>query len=58
MSDWDAVTVIGSKSRPGGGAGKQGPTAIERGKAVGAITENDRKGKPFSLVIIAEIGGR
>lgn len=48
MSDWDAVTVIGSKSRPGGGAGKQGPTAIERGKAVGAITENDRKGKPIS----------
>ncbi|CEH12636.1 mbf1-domain-containing protein [Ceraceosorus bombacis] len=27
----------------GGGGGSQGPTAYERAKAVGAITENDRK---------------
>ena len=48
MSDWDATVVIGKNTRggAGGGAGgRQGPTAIERGKAVGAITENDRKGE-------------
>ncbi|KAK0544034.1 multiprotein-bridging factor 1 [Tilletia horrida] len=43
MSDWDNVTVIGSKARPGGSGGRQGPTAYERAKQVGAITENDRK---------------
>ncbi|KAL9937405.1 hypothetical protein V8E36_003814 [Tilletia maclaganii] len=44
MSDWDNVTVIGSKARPAGsGGGRQGPTAYERAKEVGAITDNDRK---------------
>ncbi|PWN50009.1 putative MBF1-multi protein bridging factor mediates GCN4-dependent transcriptional activation [Violaceomyces palustris] len=43
-TDWDSTTIIGKKARPGGsGAGRQGPTAYERAKQVGAITENDRK---------------
>lgn len=51
MSDWDATVVIGRNTRggaSGGGVGRQGPTAIERAKAVGAVTENDRKGESFS----------
>ncbi|CAD6915038.1 unnamed protein product [Tilletia controversa] len=44
MADWDNVTVIGSKARPAGAGGaKVGPTAYERAKEVGAITDNDRK---------------
>ncbi|KAN0063858.1 multiprotein-bridging factor 1 [Thecaphora frezii] len=44
MSDWDSKTVIGRGVRPGGSStGRVGPTAYERAKAVGAITENDRK---------------
>lgn len=48
MSDWDQTVVIGKNTRGGAsgtGGGRQGPTAIERAKAVGAITENDRKGE-------------
>lgn len=47
MSDFDTV-IIGKKARPfgaGGGEGRQGPTALERARAVGAVTENDRKGE-------------
>ncbi|CAO1615477.1 unnamed protein product [Sympodiomycopsis kandeliae] len=45
MSDWDSVTVIGKSTRPsGGGGGASGhPTAYDRARAAGAITENDRK---------------
>ncbi|MCO5613750.1 hypothetical protein L7F22_068028 [Adiantum nelumboides] len=44
MSDFDTV-IIGKKARPqgGGGGGERGPTALERARAVGAVTENDRK---------------
>lgn len=45
-TDWDSKTVIGRGVRPAGAAGggaKAGPTAYERAKQVGAITENDRK---------------
>jgi hypothetical protein len=45
----DTTTVIGRNTRGGqsggGGGARQGPTAYERAKAVGAITENDRKGE-------------
>ena len=44
-TDWDSKTVIGRGVRhgTGGGGGSSGPTAYERARAVGAITENDRK---------------
>ncbi|PWY97002.1 putative MBF1-multi protein bridging factor mediates GCN4-dependent transcriptional activation [Testicularia cyperi] len=46
-TDWDSKIVIGRSVRPSGGAGgsgaRVGPTAYERAKQVGAITENDRK---------------
>ncbi|SNX87658.1 probable MBF1 - multiprotein bridging factor mediates GCN4-dependent transcriptional activation [Melanopsichium pennsylvanicum] len=44
-TDWDSKTVIGRGVRPSGGGGGVGggPTAYERAKQVGAITENDRK---------------
>ncbi|EPQ27979.1 uncharacterized protein PFL1_04306 [Pseudozyma flocculosa PF-1] len=43
-TDWDSKTVIGKSVRPAGSGGaRAGPTAYERAKAVGAITENDRK---------------
>lgn len=46
MSDFETV-VIGKKARPHGAGGgeRQGPTALERARAVGAVTENDRKGE-------------
>ncbi|WFD33868.1 multiprotein-bridging factor 1 [Malassezia cuniculi] len=34
--------LIGRKARPSGGV-RQGPTSLERAKAVGAVKENDRK---------------
>lgn len=44
MSDWDTV-IIGKNARPAGSGGaSQGPTALQRAKAVGAVTDNDRKG--------------
>ncbi|KDN52818.1 hypothetical protein K437DRAFT_253752 [Tilletiaria anomala UBC 951] len=46
MSDWDTTVKIGYKARPAGsgaGGGDRGPTALERSKAVGAVTENNRK---------------
>lgn len=42
MSAWDQTIVIGRKARPSGGV-RQGPSSLERAKAVGAVTENDRK---------------
>ena len=42
MSAWDQTVVIGRKARPSGGV-HQGPSRLERAKAVGAVTENDRK---------------
>ncbi|KAJ1035967.1 hypothetical protein NDA13_000622 [Ustilago tritici] len=42
-TDWDSKTVIGRGVRPGTTGVSGGPTAYERAKQVGAITENDRK---------------
>lgn len=46
MSAWDQTVVIGRKARPSGGV-RQGPTSLERAKAVGAVKENDRKSAYF-----------
>ncbi|KIS66693.1 putative multiprotein bridging factor mediates GCN4-dependent transcriptional activation [Mycosarcoma maydis] len=43
-TDWDSKTVIGRGVRAGGtGTGSNAPSAYDRAKQVGAITENDRK---------------
>lgn len=42
-TDWDTKTIIGRGVRPSGSNSSSTPTAYERAKQVGAITENDRK---------------
>lgn len=49
----DTTTVIGSRTRGGAsgtGSTRAGPTAQERARQVGAITENDRKSECWGLL--------